>query len=71
MIPKYLGRDCELSTTGVDAQGGSIDPGRVTREVLRHIPDTLAAQGTGVVTERGRFTTYSMDCCRNWGSNGQ
>ena len=71
MIPKYIGRDCELSTTGIDANGDSIEPGRVTREVLRRIPEAFAERGTTVWSERGQFASYSMDCLRNWASNGQ
>lgn len=71
MIPKYCGRDCELSTTGTDGWGDSIDPGRVTREILRQVPAACAARGISVYSEGSRFSSYSIDCCRNWLSNGQ
>lgn len=70
MHPRYMGRDCELSSTGVDGDGDSIDPGRVTREVLRQIPAAFAANGAHVWSERSRFASSSMDCLRNWASNG-
>ena len=37
MIPKFGGRDCEFSTTGLDAKGRGIDPGVVTSAVLAQI----------------------------------
>ena len=70
MTPKHLGRDCELSSTGIDAEGASIDPGRVTREILRQIPESFAARGATVWSERSRFLSASMDCLRNWSSSG-
>ena len=71
MIPKYCGRDCELSTTGIDGFGESIDPGRVTREILGQVPMACGSGGISMYSERSRFTSYSMDCCRKWLSNGQ
>ena len=70
MTPKFLGRDCELSSTGIDGDESSIDPGRVTREVLRQIPEAFTAQGATVWSERSRFMSASMDCLRNWSSSG-
>ena len=71
MIPKHFGRDCELSTTGIDGLGNPVDPGRVTREILRQLPTACAERGLSVYSEGSRFASYSMDCCRNWTSNGQ
>ncbi len=79
-IPKSGGRDCELSTTGVDADGRSIDPWKVTREILRQIGPALASYGVKVWSRRSRSqgygyggyaTQYSSDCLRNWTSAGQ
>jgi hypothetical protein len=70
MIPKFIGRDCELSSTGVDRDGDSIDPGTVTREILRQIPKAFEANGARTWSERSRFASSSMDCLRNWDSNG-
>jgi hypothetical protein len=71
MLEKFLGRDCELSTTGIDADGNSIEAGEVTRRVLRQIAVVLAAHGIPVFKEQSRFAVSSMDCLRNWGANGQ
>lgn len=70
MIPKFLGRDCELSTTGINGAGEAIEPGQVTREVLRHIADALQARGIPVFAEQGRFAEYSIDCLRHWLGGG-
>lgn len=71
MIPKFLGRDCELSTTGVDEHGRSIEPGYVTQAVLRQIPRVLASRDIAVYAESSRFTSYSIDCLRRWIASGQ
>jgi hypothetical protein len=71
MIPKYLGRDCELSTTGIAHDGRSIEPGEVTRCVLQQIGAAQEQHGIRVFTERSRFSLHSMDCLRNWSANGQ
>ncbi|MBC8875239.1 MAG: proteasome accessory factor PafA2 family protein [Planctomycetes bacterium] len=79
-IPKRGGRDCEFSTTGVDAAGRSIDPWKVTRNILRQIGPALAAYGAKAWSRQTRSrgygygsyaTQYSSDCLRSWTSAGQ
>lgn len=80
-IPKFAGRDCEVSTTGMDAQGCSIDAGTVTREILHYVPAALEQFGatywTRDLQQGSRFspqayvaTTY-REMLRIWSSAGQ
>ncbi len=71
MIPKHGGRDCELSTTGIDADG-AIHPDEVTRAILNHIPTALCSRGGHVWCGQGTYfnTSYSTDYLRRWASNG-
>ena len=55
--PKYGGRDCELSTTGMDASGRTIDAWNVTRNVLAEVGPALAQRGVAV---------WSRRICRPW-----
>lgn len=72
MSPKFLGRDCELSTSGSGPQGHSVDSWRVTRAVLDQIPRALAASGATSWKRNGSYgSAYSMDCLRHWTSGGQ
>jgi hypothetical protein len=71
MIPKFIGRDCELSTTGIGAEGESQDSSAVTRKVLAYIESVFAARNGTVWFEGGRFYSASMDCLRHWTSSGQ
>ncbi|HUG92609.1 MAG TPA: proteasome accessory factor PafA2 family protein [Planctomycetaceae bacterium] len=71
MIPKRMGRDCELSTTGLDADGRPVDPADVAQQVLRQIGPVFERRGGAAWTHSRRFHAYSMDCLRHWTSNGQ
>jgi hypothetical protein len=70
--PKYLSRDCELSTTGVAADGRTVDAWRVTRKILACLPQALGRFGAKCWT-RGDMngSAYSSDCLRYWTSGGQ
>jgi proteasome accessory factor A len=73
-IPKYLGRDCELSTTGIDPDGRRIDPWDVTQAVLARIPEVFAPRPTW--TRRSTWSSsgyggHSTDELRQWTPNGQ
>ncbi len=72
-VKKYLGGDCELSTTGIDADGGSLDSWTVTHAVLRQIKH--AAEGLGVTawsrdTWHDSGSARAEDCLRHWTSAG-
>ncbi len=71
-IPKYIGGDRELSTTGVDAQGVGIDPWIVTQNILASIDSAFVphALRTWNQHSRGTSTSRSTDCLRHWGPNG-
>ncbi len=69
MIPKHGGRDCELSSTGTNANG-SIDPGNVTGAILRQVPAAVEARGGRVWCSQGSYFSYSTDSLRRWASNG-
>lgn len=71
MLAKLIGRDAELSTTGIDGSGRSISPGNVTAAVLDHIRPVFAERGVNVWSRRDQFHSTSMDCLRNWVANGQ
>jgi proteasome accessory factor A len=49
---KSLGRDCELSTTGIDPAGRSIDAFEVTKKVLGKIDAAFAPYGTSTWSQR-------------------
>ncbi len=51
-IPKLMGRDCELSTTGLTPEGGTIHPSHVTPHVLSHIDAAFEPVGGRVWTRR-------------------
>jgi len=73
--PKYVGRDCELSTTATTADGRPIDPYVVTNHILRELPGALEKLGAVVWTASQRNggaygSRYSTDCHRNWSSSG-
>lgn len=81
MLPKRVGRDCELSTTGLTADGATIPSWRVTRDVLAHVEGALAASGGRVWSRRSSSTPGtstvveseydSQDTLRHWTSTGQ
>ena len=77
MVIKYLGRDCELSTTGIGADGQPITSWNVIRAVLEQIDPVFHAYRAKVwsedISRRGNryASSFSMDCLRNWASNGQ
>jgi proteasome accessory factor A len=70
-VPKFVARDCELSTTGVDAQQNPIDSWKVTSLVLQEIPNAFGQSGREVWTRDSYANANSMDCRRNWVANGQ
>lgn len=80
-VPKMGGRDCELSTTGIDANGQTIDSWRVTREILDNLTPALAAHQVRVWSRDVRWnrgygtgrtaSAYSSDCLRSWTSGSQ
>ncbi|MCO6456008.1 MAG: proteasome accessory factor PafA2 family protein [Pirellulaceae bacterium] len=78
-LPKYGGRDCELSTTGVDADGRAIDSWTVTRHVLRQLAPALNDRDVTVWSWplyrnqhlSGSASASSMDCLRHWTEGGQ
>lgn len=55
-IRKTLGRDCELSTTGLTADGRTVRPWRVTRHVLAHIGTAFEERGGRVWSQPVRLT---------------
>ncbi|MBN1852628.1 MAG: proteasome accessory factor PafA2 family protein [Pirellulales bacterium] len=77
MVVKYLGRDCELSTTGVDADGQALASWNVASRILEQIGPVFRAHGAEVwsreIASKGGCypSSSSMDCLRNWTSNGQ
>jgi Pup amidohydrolase len=79
VVQKHTGSDCELSTTGIDADGRSLDSWNVTRACLRWVPAAAENFGTAVwLRDAWRSdsdssysgSAYSQDCLRNWLSNG-
>jgi len=79
MISKSIGRDCELSTTGIDSAGSAIEPWSVTRSVLDHIDAAFEPLGTATWSRSyqgyggygGYRSASSSDCLRHWAPNGQ
>jgi pup-ligase protein len=77
MVVKYMGRDCELSTTGLGLDGQAVTNWNVVRDILAQIGPALRARGAvvwcGDVSRGGTGygSFYSTDCLRNWASNGQ
>ena len=80
-LAKFIGRDSELSTTGVDASGEPLDSSEVTQKVLEQIGPVIEERG-GVVWSRGAsgnhygggrywLSPYSVDSMRQWTSAGQ
>lgn len=71
-VKKFLGRDCELSTTGRSSDGRAIDGWKVTRALLAQLPTVLEDAGATVWSFQDRYASaYSMDCLRRWTSAGQ
>lgn len=71
-VKKFIARDCELSTTGFDADGDSLDCWVVAKKVLAQIGPALAAHRGVVWSSDSRYgSRYSMDCLRQWTSAGQ
>ncbi|MEE8146016.1 MAG: hypothetical protein V3T24_00305, partial [Longimicrobiales bacterium] len=67
-IPKLMGRDCELSTTGLTPDGRTIRSWRVTRHVLTNIDAAFEPVGGRVWTRRSWWqgsgptgSTYGSD----------
>jgi len=83
-VAKYGGRDCELSTTGLDADGHAIDSWKVTRSILDEIDPALGdfgslAWSSPVYRSNGagqngwyyQGSALSSDCLRHWTDAGQ
>ncbi|NUQ66058.1 MAG: proteasome accessory factor PafA2 family protein [Pirellulales bacterium] len=80
-IPKFTGRDCEVSTTGIDAAGRPIDAGTVTREILARVPAALEKLGATYwsrdLSWRNQFSSHAFvgttyrEYLRIWSSAGQ
>lgn len=75
-VDKFLGRDCELSSTGLDARGGPIPPWDVTCAVLREIDAAFEPHGTRSWSrpgfeQRRAWGASSTDTLRSWAPNGQ
>ncbi len=74
MVINYLARDCELSTTGIGADGQAIASWNVVRPILAQIGPVFRAQGaevwSGDISRKGSCynASSSMDCLRNWAS---
>lgn len=73
--PKFLGLDCELSTSGTDRNGKALQPLDVTRAILAHIDAAFEPHGTRSWSKRSGWSatsaSYSNDCFRHWTPNGQ
>ena len=78
-IKKFIGRDCELSTTGTDDEGGALDSWTVARAVLRQLERAAQDSQTTVCSPSSNWRTssatyygsaYDQDCCRHWLSSG-
>ncbi len=72
-VKKFIARDCELSTTGFEPSGRTLDSWEVTKKVLAQIGPALAAQSALTWSESGYHygSRYSIDCLRQWTSAGQ
>lgn len=72
IVRKYIGRDCELSTTGLDPEGHTVQPGDVTRAVLDGIGAAFEPHGLSPWHRQGSwYSSWSSDCRRFWMPNGQ
>lgn len=76
-LPKFIGRDCELSTTGISPEGRALDPWEVTKEILHHIDAAFEPLGRStwsreMAGDRGSLysSPHSSDCLRRWGPEG-
>ena len=59
MVTKhFVGRDCELSSTGVDARGEAIHPWDVTRAVLSHIGAAFEESGRKAWSRNDRHAQW-------------
>ncbi len=85
-VVKFVGRDCELSTTGIDGRGQAIPSWTVAQRVLGAIDTAFVRVGGNVWRRRTRrdsswsrgdhwggsyASASSTDCLRQWPSNGQ
>lgn len=84
LVPKFVGRDCELSTTGIDRAGARVPSWEVTQRALDHIDAAFVPLGrrtwarpARALTGYGRYdgssrgSAQSSDCLRHWAPNGQ
>jgi hypothetical protein len=77
MVVKYVGRDCELSTTGLGGTDRAMASWQVVRGVLEQIGPVFRGHGGEVwsrdLSRMGNCyaSSASIDCLRNWASNGQ
>jgi hypothetical protein len=81
-VVKFLGRDCELSTTGLrpsqphKSAPVRIPPWETTQRVLEHIDAAFAPLHTRCFTvdahaPHASASAWSSDCLRHWAPNGQ
>lgn len=76
-MTKHIARDCELSTTGIGADDQAIRSWDVVCAVLDQIGPAFEAHGSNVWSgDRAGVnncyaSSFSIDCLRNWVSNGQ
>jgi len=71
MVPKYLGRDVELSTTGLCERGDGIAPFDVARAVVRHAEAAFEGEGTPCfLPHDATSSALSQDSHRVWTANG-
>ena len=76
-VPKFLGRDIELSTTGLDRNGETVASFDVTRRVLAESDAAFEARDQRCWTSSNSKgwgswgSSFSTDCLRHWAPNGQ
>ena len=72
MIPKFIGRDCELSASGFDHQGRPLSQTSVTQHLLDSLRQALAKIDLRVWSAQPResVSRYAADCSRQWLENG-
>lgn len=72
-IPKFLGFDCELSTSGLDRDGRPLAPIDATRGILARIDAAFERSGASTWSRARSGSGYqnSTDCLRHWAPNGQ
>ena len=71
MIPKFIGRDCELSASGFDRHGRPLSQTSVTQHLLDSLRPALAQIDLRVWSSQPResINRYAVDCSRQWPEN--